>query len=55
LQKFVSEIQGIAERAGFSDGAYYLAGYTVDCAIKASVAKRTQEHDFPEKGSAKGL
>jgi HEPN domain-containing protein len=39
--------------AGFSDGAYYLAGYAVECALKACVAKRTQEHDFPEKGSAK--
>jgi HEPN domain-containing protein len=39
--------------AGFPDGAYYLARYAVECALKACVAKRTQEHDFPEKGSAK--
>ncbi|MFZ0301135.1 MAG: HEPN domain-containing protein [Terracidiphilus sp.] len=38
---------------GFADGAYYLAGYAVECALKACIAKRTQEHDFPEKGSHK--
>ena len=35
--------------AGFQDGAYYLAGYSVECALKACIAKRTREHDFPEK------
>lgn len=37
--------------AGFPDGAYYLAGYAVECALKACIAKRTHEHDFPEKES----
>jgi HEPN domain-containing protein len=36
---------------GFSDGAYYLAGYAVECALKACIAKRTQEHDFPDRES----
>jgi HEPN domain-containing protein len=35
--------------AGFSEGAYYLAGYAVECALKACIAKKTREHDFPEK------
>jgi len=35
--------------AGFSDGAYYFAGYAVECALKACIAKRTQQHDFPDK------
>jgi len=35
--------------AGLPDGAYYLAGYSVECALKACISKRTQEHDFPEK------
>jgi HEPN domain-containing protein len=35
--------------AGLPDGAYYLAGYAVECALKACIAKRTQEHDFPDK------
>jgi HEPN domain-containing protein len=34
---------------GFSEGAYYLAGYAVECALKACIAKKTREHDFPEK------
>jgi HEPN domain-containing protein len=36
-------------QAGFPDGAYYLAGYAVECALKACIAKRTCEHDFPDK------
>jgi hypothetical protein len=39
--------------AGFAEGAYYLAGYAVECALKACIAKRTMQHDFPDKGSAK--
>ena len=35
--------------AEFMDGAYYLAGYSVECALKACIAKQTQEHDFPDK------
>jgi HEPN domain-containing protein len=35
--------------ADLADGAYYLAGYAVECAFKACIAKRTREHDFPEK------
>jgi HEPN domain-containing protein len=34
---------------GFSDGAYYMAGYSVECALKACIAKRTEKHDFPDK------
>jgi HEPN domain-containing protein len=34
---------------GFPEGAYYLAGYAVECALKACIAKRTRVHDFPEK------
>ena len=30
-------------------GAYYLAGYAVECALKACIAKKTRRHDFPEK------
>jgi hypothetical protein len=30
-------------------GAYYLAGYAVECALKACIAKLTGEHDFPDK------
>src|SRR5215472_7232246 len=37
--------------AGRADGAYYLAGYAVECALKACIAKRTQRHEFPDKKS----
>jgi HEPN domain-containing protein len=30
-------------------GAYYLAGYAVECALKACVAKQIQRHDFPDR------
>lgn len=32
----------------FYQGAYYLAGYSVECALKACIAKETREHDFPD-------
>ncbi len=30
-------------------GAYYLAGYVLECALKACIAKHVQQHDFPNK------
>ena len=36
-------------RAKLFPGAYYLAGYAVECALKACVAKQTNKHDFPNK------
>jgi HEPN domain-containing protein len=35
-------------RAGHYSGAYYLSGYAVECALKACVARRVQQHDFPD-------
>ena len=35
--------------AGLFPGAYYLVGYSVECALKACVAKQTRKHDFPDK------
>ena len=35
--------------AGFPSGAYYLAGYAIECAIKACIAKAVQQLDFPDK------
>lgn len=35
--------------AGQWSGAYYLAGYAIECALKACIAKMTVEHDFPSK------
>jgi hypothetical protein len=36
-------------RLGLNDGAYYLAGYAVECALKACIAKRTLRYDFPDR------
>ncbi|MBD3628195.1 HEPN domain-containing protein [Cyclobacterium sp.] len=33
----------------FYDGAYYLCGYSVECALKACIAKNTKQYDFPDK------
>jgi HEPN domain-containing protein len=32
---------------GYYSGAYYLAGYAVECALKACIARQTKRHDFP--------
>ena len=34
------------------DGAYYLAGYAVECAIKACIAKGMRRYEFPDKKKA---
>ena len=36
-------------RAGAFEGAYYVAGYSVECALKACIAKQFQQHDIPER------
>ena len=36
-------------RLGHYDGAYYLAGYAAECALKACIAKLTVRHEFPDK------
>ena len=38
--------------AGEFSGAYYLAGYSVECALKACFAKGVRRHDFPDKNRA---
>jgi hypothetical protein len=35
--------------AGQYSGAYYLAGYSVECALKACIARETSRYDFPDK------
>lgn len=35
--------------AGHFAGTYYLAGYAVECALKACIAKQTQRYTFPDK------
>lgn len=33
---------------GCWSGAYYLAGYAVECALKACIARETERHEFPD-------
>lgn len=35
--------------AGRWAAAYYMAGYAVECGLKACIARRTQAEDFPPK------
>jgi HEPN domain-containing protein len=57
-----SELQALAKirrreaaellKAKRYEGAYYLAGYSIECALKACIARQTQKHDFPDKDLA---
>ncbi|MCX6594439.1 MAG: HEPN domain-containing protein [Acidobacteria bacterium] len=38
--------------AGLYSGSYYLAGYAIECALKACIAKQTQRFEFPDKRRA---
>ena len=38
--------------AGQYVGAYYLTGYTIECAHKACIAKQVRRYDFPHKSLA---
>jgi HEPN domain-containing protein len=35
--------------AGRHAGAYYVSGYAVECALKACIARRTKQDEFPPK------
>lgn len=36
-------------RSRHYSGAFYLAGYSVECALKACISKMTQRHEFPDR------
>ncbi len=38
--------------SGRLEGAYYLTGLAVECALKPCIAKNTRRHDFPPKQAA---
>ena len=42
------EAQMLFKAREFS-GAYYLAGYSIECALKACIAKHFRRHEFPDK------
>ena len=41
--------------AGLFDGAYYLGGLAVECALKACIAKATQQYEFPDLNRTRRL
>lgn len=41
-------------RSRNQQGAYYLAGFAVECALKACIAKKTKRHDFPADAKQAG-
>jgi AbiV family abortive infection protein len=49
LAKRYAEDANILLGNGRWSTAYYLAGYAVECALKACIAKQFREHDFPDK------
>jgi len=44
----IREARALLDDGHFS-GAYYLAGYSLECALKACIAKGIQRYDFPDK------
>jgi len=44
-----AEEAGVLLAAGKQQGAYYLAGYAVECALKACIAKKTKRFQYPPK------
>ena len=40
-------------KAGRYACAYYISGYAIECALKACIARKTQQNDFPPKEAAK--
>ncbi len=35
--------------AGCFEGSYYLAGYAIECGMKACFARKTEQYDFPNR------
>jgi HEPN domain-containing protein len=42
----------VLAKSGKEQGAYYLAGLAVECALKACIAKKTKLHQYPPKNTA---
>jgi hypothetical protein len=50
-----SEDARVLLAADCSWGAYYLAGYAVECALKACIAKAIPAHEFPDPAFARSV
>lgn len=44
----IEETKALFEQ-GHNSGAYYLAGYSIECALKPCIAKKTRRFEFPPK------
>jgi HEPN domain-containing protein len=44
----IQEAKALLDK-GLFDGAYYLSGYAVECALKATIAKRIRRSELPDK------
>ena len=44
----LKEAKALLRSENFS-GAYYLAGYSLECALKSCIAKSVRKYDFPDK------
>ncbi|MCX6149324.1 MAG: HEPN domain-containing protein [Ignavibacteriales bacterium] len=44
----VGEAKKLLEENHFC-GAYYLIGYSIECALKACISKQIKKYDFPDK------
>ena len=49
----VREARRLAD-AGLYDGAYYLGGLAIECALKSAIARATQRYEFPDKDRTQG-
>jgi hypothetical protein len=47
-RKRIKECEILLNNKCFS-GAYYLAGYSIECGLKACIAKQINQHQIPEK------
>jgi AbiV family abortive infection protein len=50
----LADAKGLLANGRFG-GAYYLAGYVIECALKACIAKLTKSEDFYDKDLAKKI
>jgi len=51
LAELRAEEAAVLADNGKEQGAYYLAGLAVECALKACIAKRTKQHQYPPKNT----
>lgn len=52
LAKVRLQDAAVLSQAGRFDGAYYLFGLAVECALKACICRKTRRYDFPDRDLA---